>query len=520
MTLPGIQIDQMFENFNGFGEGKKAGRESKDLFSGMMSNILNRVNADKGLTRGKLLKADIREKSPQLLESIKKYLLSKGISLNQVYADDATLHKLKRFLESAGFKGDAIGRLLGELKSGSFKKGVRLSDVFAKLSELKETGDSDTMLDISAVPYIESILTKLLPESEYQHTALKDVMIDGQGVDLSRLVENLRRIIARHPEKGRSQPKEADQRQLAGLLAKFGIDSEKGTLTLDRFVSGLESLAAKIRMHQSSRRVETAELKGFFDGLKPVDESQAGMVKRMDDSREGLKMVQNLKTDDIPQKVFNPGHGDKNQSALLKTEGRPADHRMLRPEGDAVKAVESVNDAKNTVTPVDNSSGAPKSAARLFTPEPRAEARTLPAYVLNQVSRQIIRSHQNGMNQLELQLKPPHLGRLQMQIIHSGDTIRVSIVTEQMAAREILMSHAGELRTHLTEQGMRVEKIDIQFDQSFDQSMANARHESNRSNERRRQGSRSTPGSQPAEAVSEESPEPVRVREGILDLVA
>ena len=509
MTLPGIQIDQIFENFNGFGEGKKADRESKDLFSGMMDNILNRVNADKGLTQGKLLNADIREKSPQLLESIKKYLLSKGISLDQVYADDASLDRLKRFLESAGYKGDAIGRLLGELKSGSFKKGVRLSDVFAKLSELKETGDSDTMLDISAVPYIESVLSKLLPESEYQHAALKGVMIEGQGVDLSKLIENLRRIIAQHPEKGRSVPKEADQRQLAGLLAKFGIDSEKGTLTLDRFVSGLESMAAKIRMHQSNGRVETAELKGFFDGLKPVDES-----------REGLKMVQGLKTDDIPQKVFNPGHGDKNPGAFLKTEGRPADQRMLRLEGEAVKATETVNDAKNTVTPVESSSGAPKSAPRLFTPEPRAEARTLPAYVLNQVGRQIIRSHQNGMNQLELQLKPPHLGRLQMQINHSGDAIRVSIVTEQIAAREILLSHVGELRTHLTEQGMRVEKIDIQFDQSFDQSMANARHESSRSNERRQQGSRSTPGSQPAEADSEESPEPVRVREGILDLVA
>ena len=257
-----------------------------------------------------------------------------------------------------------------------------------------------------------------------------------------------------------------------------------------------------------------------------MDESQAGMAKPVNESREGLKMVQGLKTDDIPQKVFNPGHGDKNPGASLKKEGRPADHRMLRPEGEAVKATEAVkvtetvNDVKNTVTPVENSSGAPKSAPRLFAPEPRAEARTLPAYVLNQVGRQIIRSHQNGMNQLELQLKPPHLGRIQMQIYHSGDTIRVSIVTEQIAAREILIAHAGELRTHLTEQGMRVEKIDIQFDQSFDQSMANARHEANRSNEKRQQGSRSTKGSQPAEAGSEESPEPVRVREGILDLVA
>ena len=85
------------------------------------------------------------------------------------------------------------------VKSGSFKKGVRLSDVFAKLSELKETRDSDTLLNLSAVPYMESILSKLLP-SEYQHAALKGVMIEGQGVDLSKLVENLRRIIAQHPE--------------------------------------------------------------------------------------------------------------------------------------------------------------------------------------------------------------------------------------------------------------------------------------------------------------------------------
>ena len=152
MTLPAIQIDQMFENFSGFGEGKKAGRESIDLFSGMMSNILNRVNADKGLTQGKMLNADIREKSPDLLESIKKYLLSKGIVLDRVYADDEALDKLKRFLESAGFNGDAVDRLLGELKSGSLKKGARLSDIFAKLSELKDTGDSDILLDISAMP--------------------------------------------------------------------------------------------------------------------------------------------------------------------------------------------------------------------------------------------------------------------------------------------------------------------------------------------------------------------------------
>ena len=66
----------------------------------------------------------------------------------------------------------------------------------------------------------------------------------------------------------------------------------------------------------------------------------------------------------------------------------------------------------------------------------------------------------------------------------------------------------------------RVEKIDIQFDQNFEQSMANARHESNRSNEKRERRSRPTQSAELAGAVSEETPEPIRGRQGVLDLVA
>ncbi len=523
MIFPNFQIDQLLENLNGFGEKKSAVRKSNDFFSGVMKNILTHVNADKGLDQGSQLKAGIREKSPNLLESIKKYLLSKGISLDQVYADDAALGKLKRFLESAGFDGRAVGRLMSELNADTFKHGVRLSDLFAKLSELGEKGDSDTVLDISAYPYIESILSKLLPEPKYQHAALKDVKNDGQGVNLSQLVENLRQIIRLHPEKGRFIPDETGQRQLHRLFNRFGIESDKlsGNLTLDRFVSGLEKLTAQVNMGKSRLRVETKELKGFFDHLKPVDESHAGLkMVQTGDPLKGLKSVQNLKTEEIPQQVFNPAIGIKKPGAPVHAEGQRIDHRVFRLEGEGAKAADTITDLKNTAALAESHSGANKFAERMGMPEPKAPVRTLPAYVLNQVSRQIIQSHKNGMNEIGLQLKPPHLGRLQMHINHSGDTIRISIVTQQQAAREILMSHAVELRSTLTEQGMRVEKIDIQFDQNFDQSMANARHESQRSNERRQRGSRSKQNLQKTAAVSESGPESIRVRQGILDLVA
>ncbi len=114
--------------------------------------------------------------------------------------------------------------------------------------------------------------------------------------------------------------------------------------------------------------------------------------------------------------------------------------------------------------------------------------RTLPAYVMNQVSRKMSVAIKNNDNELKLQLKPPHLGRIQMSIENAKDGVKVSIMTEQHAAKEMLSASVAELKSTLTEQGLKVDKIDVQLSQDFEQSMNQARQENQQNRSRQGHG--------------------------------
>jgi flagellar hook-length control protein FliK len=101
--------------------------------------------------------------------------------------------------------------------------------------------------------------------------------------------------------------------------------------------------------------------------------------------------------------------------------------------------------------------------------------RNLPNYLLNQVSRQIVQMKNAGDNDITLQLKPPHLGRMKLNIEHvSGGGMRVGIVVESAAARDMLLAHSNELKASLADQGLRLDRIDVEAQADFGQSMSHA----------------------------------------------
>lgn len=99
-------------------------------------------------------------------------------------------------------------------------------------------------------------------------------------------------------------------------------------------------------------------------------------------------------------------------------------------------------------------------------------SRSLPGYLLNQVSRQIVRLRNAGQNELTLQLKPPHLGRMKLNVENTAGGIRVGIVVESTAARDLLLANSHDLKAALAEQGVRLERIDVEARADFGQSMA------------------------------------------------
>ncbi len=104
--------------------------------------------------------------------------------------------------------------------------------------------------------------------------------------------------------------------------------------------------------------------------------------------------------------------------------------------------------------------------------------KNLPNYVTQQVSKSLVRAINQGESTLRIQLKPPELGRLMIIINNSGNNIKVNIVTENHAAREMLASNVNELRATLSNSGVNLERFDVDMNSNFRQSMADAKNQS------------------------------------------
>jgi flagellar hook-length control protein FliK len=107
--------------------------------------------------------------------------------------------------------------------------------------------------------------------------------------------------------------------------------------------------------------------------------------------------------------------------------------------------------------------------------------KNLPTYVTHQVGKSLVRAINHGENSLKLQLKPPELGRLVIHIDNTGNTMKVSIMTENHAARDMLTANVNELRTVLSSAGISLESFDVDMNSNFRQSMADARNQFNSS---------------------------------------
>ncbi|MBF0257563.1 MAG: flagellar hook-length control protein FliK [Desulfamplus sp.] len=113
----------------------------------------------------------------------------------------------------------------------------------------------------------------------------------------------------------------------------------------------------------------------------------------------------------------------------------------------------------------------------------KATSSLLPSYVTNQVGRSIARALSRGESEIKLQLRPAELGRILMTIETLGDTLKVSIVTENQAAKDILLGHANELKASLANSGIKIESFDVEMGSDFRQSLADSGQHSNQSNQ-------------------------------------
>lgn len=99
----------------------------------------------------------------------------------------------------------------------------------------------------------------------------------------------------------------------------------------------------------------------------------------------------------------------------------------------------------------------------------------LPAYLIDQVVKQISRSILRGERVIRLQLKPPELGVLKVEVDIKDNILKLGMTTENSSVKQLLLSNVHELRAALIEQGVKLERFDVQMNYNFDQSLANSK---------------------------------------------
>ena len=395
----------------------------------------------------------------------------------------------------SGARGEGGGldlnRFVINLK-GISHKGMPLQnkvklDQFVKAIEevVGRAGASNRSLKLepAAIPYIESALRDLgLTPKEVEHVLgsvrVKDLAPENQvktvhnlGHQISKKLEGLG-ILIPDKEKGEKQItiRLAKQNQLPTdvkatidqILEKVVIANEKNGPQSPLFSlskPGLTDLHSKEKIDKKAKRLEKESL------LSPSKEKGG------------------ISTKNGQQKVESPFSSKEGKlfSGLDAGKARPLSpvepsdagsgfNREIIEEGNVVKSETRIMDIPHNI------SGSTFSDSINTGKQNLGPVRDfLPSYLIDQVGKQISRSILRGERVIRLQLKPPELGTLRVEMDMKDNILKLGMITENSSVKELLLSNVHELRQVLAEQGVKLERFDVQINYNFGQSLANSK---------------------------------------------
>jgi flagellar hook-length control protein FliK len=477
--------------------------------------------------------------------------LSKG-DLKNLTINAGGLEALKKMLLKAGFKEADVDEVFTGLLEKTKNGKLSLADLADNLSALsnkeKEKNQSENFLEISAIPFLESILNSLGINKEEIGNIMAEADKGEKGISLDVIIEKLKVLQKNSFYTQKTFETAESDRNYQHLLKQLGIEKAENKLSplsLDEFVDALESLRKKLSKETiasdgsgiaGEKNPETETQKpvdlftALFKGLEQLKQKGEStgfgfsfdQIKNQFENKLLLPEDKNTTTgnplfsvnkdvlqgSDTKQKEVNKNFevflNQKKNTDIdpggLQKEIRGA-LRQLKPENSKIIDPSPVSgiDAKTDVQ------------TGLQTLKSKPSLNELPAYVTQQVSKSLVRAINQGENILRIQLKPPELGRLMMTIDNTGNNMKITIMTENQAAKEILVSNINDIRTALSNSGVNLERFDVDMNSNFQQSMADARNQAG--NPGQRQQNRGRLSSDPVTGVSMDDPA------GLLDVL-
>ncbi|MGD2029334.1 MAG: flagellar hook-length control protein FliK [Desulfobacterales bacterium] len=454
--------------------------------NGQNSHYLNGMSADK--------------KDPCFyLESFRKGLLAKGKPLDTISLNKEDFSLLKKFLLQCGFSEQKTERFLNELKDNNPGGEINLADFFQKIAELEpaelsEKNNKETcVIEASILPHLESALRNFGLTPKDVENILSGAKVEGGGVDPKIFAIKLKQIKNRIGDNIQPIEDYDTVKRISNKMEIMGLNlSDKanaGKISIEDFITSLEQMAKSQSKDNSSpleikstmgRLLERVAISGEKQNIEFFPPSAAQFKFHDPNAKEKMKDT----VGSLDNESLLPNLNDKNEK--INTIGRQnieyAHHEKT------VELYSNSSDGKGFQHMAGNKGHDIESGIRIMEPLKQtavssfsetinAESNnqsfrvSLPAYLVDQVGKQISRSILRGDSIVRLRLKPPDLGRLKINIDIKDNGLKLGMIAEHSSVKELLLSNVHELKGTLASQGMKLENIDIQINTGFGQSL-------------------------------------------------
>jgi flagellar hook-length control protein FliK len=449
------------------------------------------------------------------IESLRKALLAKGGSLQNLSLSTKDLPAIRKLLCQCGLSDEDIERFLQELLKDNPSRHISLTEFFDKVAELNLPNrelDRDIHLESGAIPYIEAALRDCGLTPKQLDPALSAAREKSGDLNLQRLANALRDLSSKVHAGGTNQVnklrldrfvRELDDainrialgrgqdlgdritvgrdfvQRMSHKLDNFGKDSHTGTAGEPRQGNQLPADISKT-IEQIVESVGAAKkedgpipLVPPFSKVKAVDLHSGQRNTKGKNSNSTLSSLEgkeatkakNQNAQPLSLSGKNRMSNDVESGHVVESRPQDGQHEISLEAG--IKEAFSKASAPSFSETASGASENQRPAARGF----------LPGYLAEQVGRQIAKSLLGGERVVRLQLKPPELGMVKVEMDIKEHVLKLGMITENSSVKELLLSNAHELRDALVEQGIKLERLDVQINYDSNQSLAHSKED-------------------------------------------
>ena len=233
---------------------------------------------------------------------------------------------------------------------------------------------------------------------------------------------------------------------LTELSGEFGLSPEDVTRAIDEALSmenGSGSVADMADFMQTGKAEEAALVttSSVETEVTMVDDTEDASEGNLDDARVNVQTQDDAKANNAPNQENNPSQ-DANQSEIGEREAG-------RFEGVA--------------TTIQNAAGAVSfdvNATQTETPMSYIDAEKA-REIISMVAEQVKLRVSEQITEMEIQLNPANLGKLNLQVASREGVITAQITTTNEDVRAALELQAMALKEELNQQGLKVEAVDV-----------------------------------------------------------